>query len=866
MVLSSSLPAQWVTFVDETSTRLVASPGVGVNDPEEKDYAWADFDQDGDTDLVCVRKQPFTSTGKFPNVLFMNENGVLTDRTATLASASTVAGSSGFLDATNDRDVVAVDVNGDGWIDLVTATTLTQNDPQYIRVPRVYINQGLDAQNVWQGFLYDDVTRIDDLAYGWQGEHRFCSVSAGDIDGDGDEDLYFGDYEQGGSRSVDVNDRLLINDGTGYFTDESAQRMSVAMLDSDFAMASAIVDMNGDGKLDIVRDNALSPPQAVTISYNDTSTEGFFGSYETAYGGFAPYHFAVGDLNNDGLPDLVVTDDNADRYMLHAGNGPNGLATFSPSRTFSFVGGGSDDGFGGNNLIVDLDNDGWRDVIITDVDVDVASSANRRCHIYRNLGDAPDVTLQEQQQGGFVCGINTADLRGSHDVAVFDIDGDGWQDMVLGREVGTRVFMNDPPAGLAIAYPLGLVARVAPGTITTLYVNATGIGSVVPAAGTGELHYSINGSSFQSIPMRDEGPGQQSGRLYSVKLPRLLTCGDRMRFYISIDDQQSTAWLDPVGGAAAAYEVVAQTGESVIYENNFENGAVGWTVVNDPSLTTGAWEVADPNPTVLSGQIAAPADDAEAGAASFCFVTENGPVGNTSAGLADVDGGPTDLISPVFDLDGADGTLTYSRWFFSSGADTLDVAITADGSSWVPLETVTGSGNNNWSVRTFRVSDFVTPSATMQVRFRTHDVDPGSIVEAGIDVFRVTGFLCECAPICQLDVGLKGPGTANFGGEVDLPPNGPPAVDFVVTGAPAGAAGWILASFDLDPAPLLGGRVIDLEPFVILPFIADGNGEYGLYDVTGGFGPLRFYAQSVYLLGSAPFGVGITNGLRIDFP
>ena len=52
--LASSLSAQWVSFSDQTSTRLVADPGVGSADPEEKDYAWGDVDQDGDTDLLVV--------------------------------------------------------------------------------------------------------------------------------------------------------------------------------------------------------------------------------------------------------------------------------------------------------------------------------------------------------------------------------------------------------------------------------------------------------------------------------------------------------------------------------------------------------------------------------------------------------------------------------------------------------------------------------------------------------------------------------------------------------------------------------------------------------------------------------------------
>jgi len=45
--------AQWATFQDQTATRLVASSALGAADPQEKDYAWADFDQDGDGHLAC---------------------------------------------------------------------------------------------------------------------------------------------------------------------------------------------------------------------------------------------------------------------------------------------------------------------------------------------------------------------------------------------------------------------------------------------------------------------------------------------------------------------------------------------------------------------------------------------------------------------------------------------------------------------------------------------------------------------------------------------------------------------------------------------------------------------------------------------
>ena len=333
MTCAPSLTAQWVSYTNQTGTRLSASAALVSGDQQEKDYAWGDLDQDGDTDLVIVRKSPFTSGGHFPNVLLMNEGGVLTDRSSTLTT-STVPGSSGFLDATNDRDVILADVNGDGWEDVVTCTTLTAGMAKYIRANRIYINQGMSG-GVWQGLLFDDANRIDDTAWG-NGEHRFCSVAAGDIDGDGDLDLYFGDYEQGGNRSIDVDDRLLINDGSGYFTDESAARMTYEMVESSFGMQVAIHDMNGDGKLDILKDDALDAPQGISISYNDTATEGIFGSYDLPYLN-APYHFSVGDLNNDNLPDIIVSDDGQDRFILNETTTPGQVPVpFSPTMAFTY--------------------------------------------------------------------------------------------------------------------------------------------------------------------------------------------------------------------------------------------------------------------------------------------------------------------------------------------------------------------------------------------------------------------------------------------------------------------------------------------------------------------------------------------------
>ncbi|MBL8731118.1 MAG: VCBS repeat-containing protein [Planctomycetes bacterium] len=856
-IVSPTLRAQWVTFQDQTSTRLVAAASLGSADVQEKDYAWADFDHDGDVDLVVVRKQPVTTTGRYPNVLLMNEGGVLTDRTTQYASASTVAGSQGMLDATNDRDVVVADVNGDGWEDLVTATTLSQGLAQYIRVPRVYINLGDDLVGNWQGFLFDDALRINDMQAGasWNGEHRFCSVAAGDIDGDGDIDLYFGDYQQGGTRSIDIDDRLLINDGNGYFTDQTAARMTATMVESSFAMKVAMVDMNLDGKLDILKDDALNAPQGISVSYNDTATPGVFGTYQVVYNN-APYHFNVGDLNNDNLPDLIVSDDGQDRYQLHAGV-VGGLATFGGTISFTYVGGGNDDGFGGNNLIADLNNDGWKDAIIADVDVDIAGCA-RRCHIFQNLGNAPNVTMQEQQISGAVCGIPTADLIGTYDVAVFDINGDGWNDMVIGRCTGTQVWINQPPTGMTFSYPGGLPTMIAAGSIQQIDVIATGIGGVVPQPGAGRLYSSIDGAPFTFTVMSDIGPGH-----YHANLPVMANCASTLRFYVTVGTQGGVTFSDPPMAPAASNVATAASGTQVLYEDGFEGTVTGWSV-SSLALTSGAWEVAVPNGTTVVGQFAAPPEDGEASTSStHCWVTQNGvPLGAASA--ADVDGGPTDLVSPPIDFGGTDGFISYRRWFYcSTNDDTLTVWVSPNGSNWTLVETVTGPNMNQWIQHQFRVSDFITPSSTVRVRFRVADNPNNSTTEAAIDLFRAEAFSCQT---CQQVITLPTVGTATMsmcGG--DLSPG--TLTTLTIDGMPAFGSGLLLFDLFLVPTPWQGGSLLAPAPVILGPVFGDANGDFVAPLPIGGLLPAGWalHMQTVYSDAAQPFGVGQTNVVKVQW-
>jgi hypothetical protein len=181
----------WLTFAPGAG-RLKTNTGADataiLTDPQEKDFASGDVNNDGWVDVVMVRKLPFTVAGGFPNFLLMNEGGILVDRSGEYASESSVAGDNGFLTPTNDRDVVLSDVNLDGWLDIITCTTMSDGLPKHISHPRVYINKG-SVNGQWQGFRFEDA-RMPAFSIA----PRFCGVDAGDVTGDGAPDLYFADY------------------------------------------------------------------------------------------------------------------------------------------------------------------------------------------------------------------------------------------------------------------------------------------------------------------------------------------------------------------------------------------------------------------------------------------------------------------------------------------------------------------------------------------------------------------------------------------------------------------------------------------------------------------------------------------------
>jgi hypothetical protein len=732
--------AQWAVFENEGAARMIAAPGLGLSDPEEKAYAWGDVDHDGDIDLVVARRGPFTPGGPKRNVLFINEgvadghsfNGVLVDRTDDLAVASDVGGS-GFLDLTNDRDIILIDVNNDTWLDAVTGVTYGTG-PKWMTHHRVYLNLGVQAGE-WQGFRYEE-GRIPQLVQA----PNACAAAGGDVTGDGFADLYFTTYN-----SSVLEDHLLINDGTGHFTDQTSTRMTSGMIQSSFGTGGQIVDFNQDGWKDVLK----SENGPVKILYNAGS--GFFNQFETASSG-AHYDVSSHDLNNDGLPDLVISDDGTDRYRLNEGVGGDGFANFANQTFF-----GASDGFGGDSAAGDLNKDGFNDVLISDCDVDV-SGCDRRLHVFRNLANVPLVTMQETVTNGKVVNIPTSQMTGSHDVAVFDINGDTWPDIVIGRCAGHAVWVNQPPIGILFTYPGGLPTLVPPDTGADLVVHLEPIGGADIMAGSVKVFASVNGGPFVEQSASSVGNGD-----YQAPLPGA-ACGSPIDFYVMAQLESGETFTDPSNAPNSAYGAMAALGTDIALLDQIEEDVSAWTTENAGAPSDiGQWEQSDPIPTLFNSALAAPDDDATPGHEKFkAFVTENGETGG-GAGATDVDGGPFHLISPLIDLSGADATISYARWFFSDGIpgthvpDALSVSVSADdGLTWVPVpEHTTGGTGSAWEIVAFDVSDYVEPTGQVRVRFSTSDLPNNSVTEAAIDDFKVARIDCGTVP-CPSDLNQDG--------------------------------------------------------------------------------------------------------------
>ncbi len=304
-------------------------------------------------------------------------------------------------------------------------------------------------------------------------------------------------------------------------------------------------------------------------------------------------------------------------------------------------------------------------------------------------------------------------------------------------------------APVRVDFPVGLPAVLAPGASNTIRARITAARQAVDPDGATLFYRTTDAGPYSSASFVPVGGGE-----FEATLPPR-ACGDPTRFYIVARGTDGGEVYQPPAAPDKVFTTAVGT-EATLFDDNFETSQ-GWTVQN-VSVSSGAWVRVDPVGTSSGGQPVQPEDDNPAGVGTMCYVTGQGSPGG-AASAADLDGGPTRLISPVLALAAVhEPFFRYYRWTYASPADdALLVEISNDnGQTWTLVESVPHAPA--WTRRQFRVADFVTPTDQVRLRFSAYDNPNNSTTEAAIDDVQVIASTCATVPV---------PGDLNCDGLVD---------------------------------------------------------------------------------------------------
>jgi len=153
------------------------------------------------------------------------------------------------------------------------------------------------------------------------------------------------------------------------------------------------------------------------------------------------------------------------------------------------------------------------------------------------------------------------------------------------------------------------------------------------------------------------------------------------------------------------------------------------------TATTGLWERAAPQATTSGSQTIQPGNQTTSGG-RLCWVTDSRA--GSSAGSYDVDGGYTDLVSPVLDLAHLQVVeVSFQRWYAESlSDDAFEVFVSSDGGTKWTRILADNKSTGQW---TRFVHQLAIPLTTkMRFRFRAQDLN-ASLVEAAVDDFTIRG-------------------------------------------------------------------------------------------------------------------------------
>ncbi len=292
---------------------VTAQAGVGNDGAWATAAGWFDYDRDGQLDLlvsnyvkydvernvVCgdptperrAYCHPDSFPGTSPKLYRNNGDGSFTDVTEAAKLVNTDGKS---------LAVALADLDGDGWTDVFIANDTQRNF--------LYFNNGDGT--------FEDASYTSGAGFSEDGKAEAgMSAGAADIDGDGDIDLYVSHLD------AELN-RLYVNEGIRLFTDATVTSDLGATNVMNSSFGAQFLDADNDGLRDLlvvnghIMDNIAIYHSGVTYAevkklYQNVGAGKFADVTETQPDAFRVPRvgrgLAVGDYDNDGFPDVLVS-------------------------------------------------------------------------------------------------------------------------------------------------------------------------------------------------------------------------------------------------------------------------------------------------------------------------------------------------------------------------------------------------------------------------------------------------------------------------------------------------------------------------------------------------------------------------------
>ena len=300
----------------EDPSRLFPEKNTGDPFPGEdsEDIAFADFNMDGNMDVIFVSED-----STFHELLINDGNGNFTFIAYNFPSSKgnavavldlnsdsfpdIVIGNTGqnhvyinnqnltFTQENNrwpsntegTQDLKLVDLDGDGDMDVVEGIDIGSNN--------ILINNN--------GFFSEENNRLPTT--GLTLETR--KISLGDVDGQNGLDIFVSTVEFAGGGIGDLQNRLYLNDGNGFFTDATVSNLPVY---TQQTLDAIFLDYDRDGDLDLITTDFQNP----TSNYHSFENDGNGIFTESTGDVFDPFGYTSGicvyaaDFNDDTYPDL----------------------------------------------------------------------------------------------------------------------------------------------------------------------------------------------------------------------------------------------------------------------------------------------------------------------------------------------------------------------------------------------------------------------------------------------------------------------------------------------------------------------------------------------------------------------------------